>query len=260
MSPDQNVNLSLLQLFQDLRLLCIRSKTGQHFDGDRKLRHPLTERAIVLLGQYRCRYKHGNLTPVINRLEYRPHGNFRLAKADITADQAVHRPRVFHVTFQVRNRRDLIGRFCVREGFFKFLLQMAVRTALQAGTRGSFGLQLEHIRGHVGNRLGHLLFLPQPRRSAVFRQLRCCLCRPDILLHKMNQRNRYVNRHAVTEFKEQMLFLRPLSTHHRDAAVSSDPVSDVDHEIPVSQIQKAVNSPRIILTPTCCAAHRRPRK
>ena len=260
MSPDQNVNLSLLQLFQDLRLLCIRSKTGQHFDGDRKLRHPLTERAIVLLGQYSCRYQHSNLTPVINRLEYRPHGNFRLAKADITADQAVHWPRVFHVAFQIRNSGHLIGRFGVGERFFKFLLQMTVRTTLQAGTRGSLGLQLEHIRGHVGNRLGHLLFLPQPRRSAVFRQLRCCLCRPDILLHQMNQRNRHVNRHAVAKFKEQMLLLRSFSTHHRDAAVPSNPVSDMDHEISVSQIQKAVNRPRIILTPTRCAAHRRPRK
>ncbi len=47
-------------------------------------------------------------------LERGADGDFRFAKADIAADQAIHRLGAFHVGFCFGNRADLIGSFLRR--------------------------------------------------------------------------------------------------------------------------------------------------
>ena len=62
----------------------------------------------MLAGQQGGGRQHRRLGAVLHRLEDRPHRHLRLAEADVTADEAIHRPRLFHVGLDVGDRLELV--------------------------------------------------------------------------------------------------------------------------------------------------------
>ena len=133
MCADHDIDATLFQAFEDATLFSRRTITRQHFDSDRELRHPLAEGAKMLFGQNCRRDQNGHLSTIINGLEDRPHRDFRFSEADVPADQAVHRLRLFHIAFQVNDCGSLIRSFCKRKRFLKLLLQMRVCSTLKPG-------------------------------------------------------------------------------------------------------------------------------
>ena len=79
------------------RSSCGVTEAAELGDVEGELRHPLAEAVEMLLGEDRRRDEDGDLMAVIDRFESRPHGDFRLAEADVAAEQPVHRPRAVHV-------------------------------------------------------------------------------------------------------------------------------------------------------------------
>ena len=69
----------------------------------------------MLLSQNSGWREHGHLLPLHHRFECGAHGDFGFAKANVAADQAIHRSQPFHVDFRVDNRLHLIRRFTERE-------------------------------------------------------------------------------------------------------------------------------------------------
>ena len=133
---DDDVERAFLQAADDVGLLPPRGKPRQRGDLERKLRHPLGERAEMLLAQQRGGHQHGHLVAGVDRLERGPHRQFGLAVAHVAAQQAVHRPRQAHVAFDRVDGDQLVGRFVVGERGVELPLPLGVRREGDARPRG----------------------------------------------------------------------------------------------------------------------------
>ena len=107
----------------------------------------------MLLRQNCRRHQDGDLFACRDRFEDSPHGDFRLAKADIAADQAVHGRRLFHTGLDVADGFQLIFRFFIGKGFFKFFLEWRIRREGIALDDFPLGIEGDEFLGQVGNGL-----------------------------------------------------------------------------------------------------------
>src|SRR6476646_12195450 len=92
-----DIDTAFAQQLQHLLLFGVRTKTAEHFDPHRVLAHALPEHFEMLLSENGGWREHGHLLPVHDCLERGAHCDFRFAKANVAADQAIHRPWPFHV-------------------------------------------------------------------------------------------------------------------------------------------------------------------
>ena len=90
--PDDDIDRSRRQLLGHLPLLRHRPKAREHLNPSREGSEPLAEGLVVLLCQDRRGYEDGYLPALHHRLERRPHRHLRLPVANVSADEAVHRP------------------------------------------------------------------------------------------------------------------------------------------------------------------------
>ena len=81
----------------------------------------------MLLRQDGRRHEDGHLLAAHDRFEGGAEGYLRLAEAHIAADEAVHWHGLFHTLFDLRHGPQLILRFFIRKGVFKFALKGRVR-------------------------------------------------------------------------------------------------------------------------------------
>ena len=116
---DQDVDFSGFHLLQNFFLLLRGAEAADHFNGDGKRRKALFESFVVLEGQHGRGREHGHLLVVADGLEGGAHGDFRLAVADVAAEQAIHGLRRFHVALDVGDRGFLIFGLAKLEGVFE---------------------------------------------------------------------------------------------------------------------------------------------
>ena len=110
MRADEDVDFALGQPFHGLLLLAGRFESADGIDHERIIDHPLPERAVMLLGQHGRRHQHGDLLAKLDGFEGGAHRHFRLAVADVAAEQAIHRPGLLHVLLDLLGGDDLIRR------------------------------------------------------------------------------------------------------------------------------------------------------
>ena len=115
MRADDDIDAAFAQQLQHFFLFGVRTKTAEHFDAHRIIEHALPKHFEMLLRQNGGRREHGDLFAVHDRLERGANGDFGFAETDVAADQAVHRPRTFHVDLRVDDRLHLVRRFAERE-------------------------------------------------------------------------------------------------------------------------------------------------
>jgi len=113
---DDDVHGAFADELDDLLLFTRRAEPAEHLDGDRVTGHAFAEHVPVLFREHGGRAEHGNLHAVHHRLERRADGDLGFAEADIAADEPVHWPVGFHVSFNLLDRGQLIRRFLKREG------------------------------------------------------------------------------------------------------------------------------------------------
>ena len=130
-------------------LFRLRTETTEHFDPHGVIEHALSKDLEVLLGENGGRRKDCDLFAVHDRFECSADRDFGFAKADIAANQAVHRLRSFHVDLGVDDRFHLIRRFAERERMLKLGLPFGVGRKRMAGMHLAFGLQHEHFAGVI---------------------------------------------------------------------------------------------------------------
>ena len=102
------------------------AKARQLGELDRQVGEAIGEHLHVLLGKQRRRHEHRDLLAVGERHERGAQRHFRLAEADVAADEPVHRPPVGEVPDDGLDRRLLVGRLLEREAFGEGLV--VVRT------------------------------------------------------------------------------------------------------------------------------------
>ena len=112
---DDDIDAAFAQQLQHFVLFGVRTKTAEHFDPHRIIEHALAEDFEMLLSENSRRREHGHLLAVHHGLERGADCDFRFAETDVAADQAIHRPRPFHVALRVDDRLHLVRRFAERE-------------------------------------------------------------------------------------------------------------------------------------------------
>ena len=156
-------------------LLRLGAEPAEHVDPHRKSGKAIPQRLLVLEGEHRRGREEGHLLAVHRRLERGAHRHFRLAVADVTAQQAVHRRRRLHVALDVGHGRALVRRQLPFEGVFELLLPGSVGAEGVARDRLALGVELEQLLGHVAHRLldARLGLLPRRAAEAIERRARC---------------------------------------------------------------------------------------
>ena len=115
MGADEDVDLALLEVFQQGRRLLRRAGPRQVVDAHGHVFQPALEGAEVLIGQHRRGHENGHLLAVDGGLEGGPDGHLGLAEADVAADQAVHGLGALHVGLDVLRGLELVGCVLIEE-------------------------------------------------------------------------------------------------------------------------------------------------
>ena len=149
---DDQVDAARGQPADDAILLRGGLEAREHRDRDRERGQPPAEVGVVLLGQDGGRHQHGHLLAVHDRLEGRAQRHFRLAVADVAADQAVHRPGLLHVVLDGLDGDELVLRLDVGEAGLQLLLPGRVRAEGVALDHLAGGVQLQQVVGDLRDR------------------------------------------------------------------------------------------------------------
>ena len=160
-----DLHLARREILERLLLLGLRAEAADHVDAHGKRGEALAQRLHVLKREHRRGREEGHLFAVHHGLERRAHRHFRLAVADVAAEQAIHRRRRFHVGLDVADRGELIGREVVREGVLELLLPVRVGAEGMPDHRLARGVQLQQLLGHVAHGLLDARLRPFPRRA-----------------------------------------------------------------------------------------------
>src|SRR3990170_1577512 len=120
---NNHVNRTIGKGVYDRGLFLRRAKPAQHLHMHRKRGKPLGKGLVMLLGQEGRRNKHGGLFPVQDRLTGRPDGNLCLSISHISANQPVHGPSGFHVSFYIIDSGKLVRGFFIFKGGLKLLYE-----------------------------------------------------------------------------------------------------------------------------------------
>ena len=199
--------------------------------------HPLTEGPEVLLGKDRGWGEKGHLLASHERLEGRPQGDFGLAEADITAEESVHRTRGFHVTLDLPQGPELVGRFPVGETRLEFPLPRGVRTVGMSLPGLPLGLEFQKASGIEKDRL--LGRLPRLRPLVVVErgECGCMLPHPDIPRDVPRLIDGDEKPGLVGELQRQHL---PLLTVRGGELLQSEKAAHtmvgVDHQVPLGEL------------------------
>ena len=153
MRPDHDVDRALGEPCHDLLLLSLRREAAESIaTSTGNGAEPLVEGAIVLLRQNGGRDQHGHLLAVLHGLEGGAQGDLGLAKADVAADQPIHRPAAEHVALHLLDGALLVGCLAVGECLFQLALPDRVRREAEARRRLPGGVDLEQLLRQLGHR------------------------------------------------------------------------------------------------------------
>ncbi len=231
---DDDLDLPCFQVIEGRLLLRLRAEAAHHVNPDRKRREAIGERLQVLERQDGRRSEDRHLLAVHHCLERRAHRHFRLAVADVAAEQAVHRRRRLHVALDVGDGVLLIDRQLPLECVLELLLPVAVRTEGVTGDGFARGVELEQLLRHIA----HLFLDPRlrllPRRPAKLVQRGAG--RPGVLLDEIEplDRDEELIFAGISELHELLRLEADLDLLQADE--DADAIVHVDDEIAHLQI------------------------
>jgi hypothetical protein len=156
MRRDDDVDLAGLEPLEDRLRLLPRAEARQRFDAHRMIGEAVAEVRGVLLGEQRRRHEHRHLLARLHGHERRAHRDFRLAEADVAADDAIHRPLAREILQHLRDRVGLIGRLLEREAFGERSVFLLVDLERKAGARLALSVEVEQLGRDVAHLLGGL--------------------------------------------------------------------------------------------------------
>ena len=177
---DQHVDLALLELLQDPRLVGARAEARHHLDAHGEVPVALAERVPVLLGEDRRRAEHERLATVQRDGERGADGDLGLAEADVAADEPIHRTPGFEVLLDCLDRLELILRLAVRERALESLEPVVRQIERLARRLAPARVEREQLAGELPDRGARPALEVLPRLSAELGQRRRLRVRPDV--------------------------------------------------------------------------------
>ena len=145
---DDDIDRAVAQAAQRLFLLFGAAVAGQQADADGERFHAGQRRVEVLPGQDRGGGQDRALLAAHHALERRAQGDFGLADADVAAQQAVHRPGLFHIVLDLGGGGQLVGGLLIGKALLKIALPGIVRREGRALGLFAAGVQLDELPGH----------------------------------------------------------------------------------------------------------------
>ena len=142
-----------LEPLDDRALLGDGAEARQALDADRPVGEAVGEGLRVLLGEQRRRHQHGDLAPAGDGRERRAQRDFRLAEADVAADDAVHRASGAHVREHGLDRLVLVDRLLERECGFEGAIGVLVEGDRASLARRAARVEVEQLRRDVAHAL-----------------------------------------------------------------------------------------------------------
>ena len=155
MGADHDIDRAVGDAGPGLLLVGGGDHAGDLHHVDRQAGEAGREGFIVLPGQQRGRHHHGHLGAVDGSGKGRAQRDFRLAEADVAADQAVHRVAGFEVFQNRLDRAGLVLRLLVGEAGAEFVVGAERRHEFLGGLQGPFGRDLDQPMGDLADAVLH---------------------------------------------------------------------------------------------------------
>ena len=187
----------------------------------------------MLLGQNGRRHQNGHLFAVQDALHRGAEGDLCLAKADVAAEQTLHRGGGFHIPLDLGDAAELVVGLGVGEALFKLLLPRRIRREGETGQALARGIELNESFGKIlGCSLGAgLCLLPLVAAEFVEADGRVLTAGADILADKVELRGGDVERVAALIGDLDVVLDHAANLHLLHADVAADAVVLVDDEI-----------------------------
>ena len=233
---DEDVDFAGFRFLQNFFLLLRVAEAADHFDGDGKRPEALLESFVVLEGEDRGGREHGDLLVVADGLECRAHGDFRLAVADVAAEQAVHGLGRFHVAHDVGDGLRLVFGLVELEGVFELAHEVVARGERVALGHFAFGVELEQFVGHVFHGLAHAGFRLGPRLRAEMTERWLGAFGRTVFLNQVEARERDVEARAFGVFEQHEFGVAVALIDFFQALILADAVFDVDDVVSDLQV------------------------
>ena len=151
MGTDDDVDIAIGQALLDQRHFLWRNQAGGLRNVDRKAAEALGEILGVLPRQKRRRHHHGDLLAVEGYRECRAQRHLGLAKADVAADQPVHRPAAFEVLQRGGDGAELVLGFLIGEARAEFVVDMRLHRHFRRFMQMPFGRDLDQFAGNLAD-------------------------------------------------------------------------------------------------------------
>ena len=257
MGADQDVDLALAGPLEHLADLGLGPEAVDDFDHEGKLGHARAEAAMVLFRQDRRRHEHSDLLARIDRPERAADRDLGLAVADVAADQAVHRLSLGHVALDGLDGRELVGRFLIRKGRFKFGDPVRIWGGRQS-PRGpsALGLDVDQLLSQIDDGHRRRVSCASPRLTSPSSRGRLGLAAAHVFLHQVDLGDGDVELGALGELEEQGFFgVLGRLVDEVKAEVTGDSVVDVDDQITLVQVEEAVDGPALVAAARDGPAH-----
>ena len=203
------------------------AETVEQVDAHRVVRHAFAKGAPMLFGKYGGWHEDGRLFAAGDGFERGTDRNLGFAKADITADQAIHRACSFQVAFGFVDRATLIACFDMMERAFEFPHPSSVGRVGVSRFVVALGLDAQKFGGVIENGFFGRLAGGFPCGAAKFVELWRATAEADIFADQVRLLEWDSEHRAIAVLKEHFLAVVVLN----DAAKSGDAVFIVHDQI-----------------------------
>ncbi len=226
---DDDIQFALLKLFQRGFGFLGAAEAAHDLNLDRPVGKTVAETVVVLLGQQGGGRQHRHLFAAVYGNKGRTHGDFGFAKANIAADQPVHRGAGQHVTAHRINGQLLVGGFFVGEGGAEGGIVSAWVAKGMTLARGTAGINIQQLGGHIAHLFGGLAFgfAPLVRAQAV--QRGTVVIAAAVAGNQVQVGDRYIEFGLLGIFQLQKLGGLTINGQGGEPPVAADSMVDVHH-------------------------------
>ena len=231
MRADEHINRALGKRLECALLLRRRAKAAEHLDLKAKRGKAFKERLVVLLGQNGRGAEHHDLATGVHALKRRAQGDLGLAKAHVSAQQAVHGLGRLHIGLNIGDGLQLIARLVVGEALLHLDLLGRVGRASDTGNRRAARIQIDQVKRQLFGVLARLVGGTRPVGGVEPGQARLVTVGTNVARNAVNLLQRHVELVAVGIFQQKVVALLAAHFLARDLAKERDAVSGVHHVV-----------------------------
>ena len=231
MRADEHINRALGKRLECALLLRRRAKAAEHLDLKAKRGKAFEERLVVLLGQNGRGAEHHDLATGVHALKRRAQGDLGLAKAHVSAQQAVHGLGRLHIGLNIGDGLQLIARLVVGEALLHLDLLGRVGRASDTGNRRAARIQIDQVKRQLFGVLARLVGGTRPVGGVEPGQARLVAVGTNVARNAVNLLQRHVELVAVGIFQQKVVALLAAHFLARDLAKERDAVSGVHHVV-----------------------------